>query len=206
MKALAMSLATAGLASLCLGPAIVSAADFPNITLTPSQGGVGTIVRVDGTNFCSSGCPSTITISFSRIPVATVSEVNGAFRTTFQVPGGQSYGPHDVEADQSTPNGVISAHRSFLVTISQTAPPTVSPSPKSSPFPSASPGSPSAAPSPGASPEPSATSSQPINAPVQAVAGQVAGAPVMVILLAVLLLAAVGVAGYVWWRRRASGP
>jgi hypothetical protein len=204
VKALATSLAASGLASLCLGAATVPAADFPNITLTPSQGGVGTTVRVDGTNFCASGCPSTITILFSRMPVATANEVNGTFRATFQVPGGQSYGAHDVEADQSTPNGVISAHRSFLVTISQTPPPSVAPSPKPSPAPSAPPANPSAGPSEGGSPEPSATSSQSPNAPIAAVAQQFPGGPALLALLGFLLVAAIAVIGYYYWRRRNS--
>jgi hypothetical protein len=207
MKAiLAVALAATGIAALPAGRVSGSAADFPNITLTPSQGGVGTTVRVDGSHFCVSGCPSQVSIFFSRIPVATAIAQDGTFHATFQVPGGQSYGPHDVEADQTTSNGVLAAHRIFLLTISQTTPPaTVSPtphppSPSPKPTPSASP---STQPSDQPSPEPSASASQSANAPIEAV---VPGGQGWLVAAAVLLLVGVAVAAGYLWRRRNRRP
>jgi hypothetical protein len=201
--ALACALAAAGIVALSAGGATASAADFPNITLTPSQGGVGTTVQVDGSNFCTSGCASVVSISFSRLPVATATVQNGAFHATFQVPGGQSYGPHDVEADQTTPNGVLSAHRTFLVTISQTTP-TVPASPRP-PTPSPKPtslASPSTVPSDQASPEPSAAASQSAEAPIDAVTQHLPGGPALLAAAAILLVAGAAVAAAYLWRRR----
>ena len=202
--AVAFAFAATCVWAVFVGGAAGSAADFPNITLTPSQGGVGTTVNVDGSNFCTSGCANTVIISFSRMPVATATVLNGAFHTTFQVPGGQSYGPHDVEADQNTPNGVLSAHRTFLLTITQTAPPTAPASPRP-PTPSAKPtstASPSAAPSDQAPPEPSPAASGPAKAPIEAIAQQVPGGQALLAAAAILLVAGVAVtAGYLLRRR-----
>jgi hypothetical protein len=201
--AVAFAFAATCIWAVLVGGATGSAADFPNITLTPSQGGVGTTVNVDGSNFCTSGCANTVSISFSRMPVATATVLNGAFHTTFQVPGGQSYGPHDVEADQNTPNGVLSAHRTFLLTITQTTPPTVPPSPRQTPSPKpTSSASPSAAPSDQASPAPSPAASEPATAPIEAIAQQVPGGQALLAAAAILLVAGVAVAAGYLWRRR----
>lgn len=207
---LAVALAVTGIAALSAGGVSGSAADFPSITLTPSQGGVGTTVRVDGSHFCASGCPSQVSIFFSRIPVATAIAQGGTFRATFQVPGGQSYGPHDVEADQTTSNSPLSAHRTFLVTISQTTPPPQgSPTPHP-PSPSAKPtlaASPSSEPSDRPSPEPSPSTSQPANAPIEAVGQQVPGGQWWpVVAAAALLLVGVAVGAVYLWRRRRRRP
>jgi hypothetical protein len=138
-------------AGLVLAVTPVRAASDPTIIVTPGQGPQGTHVSVDGSGFCAtaSGC-SVVSVSLSRIPEASSAvAADGTFHVSFTVPGGLSYGQHDVEADQTNTSGTpISAHGSFLLAVSQTTPAPATSSPSATP--SGSPGGP-ASPPPGAS-------------------------------------------------------
>jgi hypothetical protein len=85
------------------------------ISLSPTSGGIGATVTVNGTGFASS---SAITVRFDTTQVATAtSNAQGAFTASFAVPAGSTSGTHTVNATDAASNA---ASAQFTVTQTST--------------------------------------------------------------------------------------
>ena len=88
------------------GPA-ASAQSLPSISLAPTSGGPGSIVRITGVNFCSrTGCgPVRVTISGTEFGRDATPDAGGRWQSKAQVPGGMIAGNHEVVAVQMLDDG-----------------------------------------------------------------------------------------------------
>jgi hypothetical protein len=222
---LATSMLVSALAVM-VGAAGPSAADAPGVAVDPAYGPPLTTIKVTGAHFCGSPCgPAAIVIAnltvADNIPVSP----DGTFTTFVRVPGTARPGAVPVLVSQTAASGATQTARDdFTVTVSTPAP-TIYPPPATGQVPSAGtpaagipPSSPaSSLPGPNTGtgrvggPGPKSTADARGYGPAaprvdRAARTSPAGtSPWWIVLLALAVVAAAGLAAVVWRHRRQAG-